>query len=229
MSDDKIPVFRCPACGLCCTFSPVSILPHEDVILRAIAERLDLPYRSSPGYTIFDKVSGVNIAFSYVMELHDGKCIFLQGNKCVIHDVYKPLICRSYPYVPRHVKYNIDERNRYIVATADYGISLACPVVKRNREILEKYSGNPGIVIRYLKREYQAAVEMENTRNLLLSLLSKLWREGLVDLTSSRSSAPVVNLYDFLRRYYPDLPSILNIDKAVRGIKMISGESRDDY
>ncbi|WP_048078640.1 YkgJ family cysteine cluster protein [Desulfurococcus mucosus] len=228
MVEHEVPVFKCPACGLCCTFSPVSILPHEDIVLRTIADALGLPYSSQPGYVIFEEVNRVNLAFSYVMELHNGRCIFLSGSKCMIHDVYKPLICRSYPYVPRHVRYNIDERNKYILATADYGVSVACPVVKKDREVLEKYSGNPALVIRYLKKEYNAAVEMENIRNTLLSLLSKLWREGIVEVSTSRRDAPVVNLYEFLRRYYPDLPGILNIDKVVDKIKVLRGETGDE-
>ncbi|WP_157857596.1 YkgJ family cysteine cluster protein [Desulfurococcus amylolyticus] len=221
---EEIPVFKCPACGLCCTFSPVSILPHEDVVLEIIAGVLDLPYKSQPGYTVYDEISGLNIAFSYIMELNNGRCVFLSGVRCLIHDVYKPLICRSYPYVPRHVKYNIDERGRYILATADYGISLACPIVRKDRGVLEKYSENPGLVIRYMKREYEAAVEMENARNLLLGLLSKLWREGLVELSTGKRNAPVVNLYEFLRKYYPDLPNMLNIDKVVEKIKLLEEE-----
>ncbi|MEL9908888.1 MAG: YkgJ family cysteine cluster protein [Desulfurococcus sp.] len=221
---EEIPVFKCPACGLCCTFSPVSILPHEDVVLGIIAGVLDLPYKSQPGYTVYDEISGLNIAFSYIMELNNGRCVFLSGVRCLVHNVYKPLICRSYPYVPRHVKYNIDERGRYILATADYGISLACPIVRRDRGVLEKYSENPGLVIRYMKREYEAAVEMENARNLLLGLLSKLWREGLVELSTGKRNAPVVNLYEFLRKYYPDLPNMLNIDKVVEKIKLLEGE-----
>ncbi|MGC8954331.1 MAG: YkgJ family cysteine cluster protein [Desulfurococcus sp.] len=222
--EEEIPVFKCPACGLCCTFSPVSILPHEDVVLEIIAGVLDLPYKSQPGYTVYDEISGLNIAFSYIMELNNGRCVFLSGVRCLIHDVYKPLICRSYPYVPRHVKYNIDERGRYILATADYGISLACPIVRKDRGVLEKYSENPGLVIRYMKREYEAAVEMENARNLLLGLLSKLWREGLVELSTGKRNAPVVNLYEFLRKYYPDLPNMLNIDKVVEKIKLLEEE-----
>ncbi|AFL66645.1 putative Fe-S oxidoreductase [Desulfurococcus amylolyticus DSM 16532] len=223
---EEIPVFKCPACGLCCTFSPVSILPHEDVVLKIIAGVLDLPYKSQPGYTVYDEISGLNIAFSYIMELNNGRCVFLSGVRCLIHNVYKPLICRSYPYVPRHVKYNIDERGRYILATADYGISLACPIVRMDRSVLEKYSENPGLVIRYMKREYEAAVEMENARNLLLGLLSKLWREGLVELSTGKRNTPVVNLYEFLRKYYPDLPNMLNIDKVVEKIKLLEREEK---
>lgn len=179
-----------------------------------MAKSFGLEYSSEPGYTIYESVHGINLALSYVFQLGpNGKCIFLRDNNtCRIHNIYKPLICRSYPYVPKHVKYNISDAERLIIATSDYGISLTCPVVKKDRVVLEKYSGNPAIVIHYLKEEYDAAVRMEENRNFLLYLLSLLWREGAVELQPTKSSAPVINLYQFLRAYFPDLPTKLNID-----------------
>lgn len=213
-SSDLPPRFKCVVCGLCCTFSPISILPHEDVVLRHLAKFFGLGYSSEPGYTIYDSIHGVNLALSYVFHLGpNGRCIFLrEDNTCRIHNIYKPLICRSYPYVPKHVRYNISDSERIIVATSDYGISLTCPIVKRDKAALEKYAANPAIIIHYMKDEYNAAMRMEEIRNFLLYLLSLLWREGLVDLKPSRPSAPVINLYQFLRAYFPDLPTKLNID-----------------
>lgn len=174
---------------------------------------------------VYDEISGVNIAFSYVMELVNGKCVFLNGVKCLIHDVYKPLICRSYPYIPRYVKYNIDEREKRVFAVAEYGLSLACPVIRRDRGVLEMHVEQPGILLKYMPREYYASIEMENTRNLLLGLLSKLWRDGLVEISTARRSTQVVNLYEFLRVYYPNLPNILNIDKVVEKVRVLEGEA----
>lgn len=213
-SAEKIPVFMCDMCGLCCKMSPVSVLPHEVVVLENLAEKLGTAVYFAHGYTVYEAVNGVNLAFSYVMQLVNGQCPFLRGNKCSIHYIYKPYICRSFPYIPRHVKYSIDDVNKYILASTDYGLSLACHVVRRDREVLEKYARIPSLLVHYLKEECSVAVEAENARTILLVALSKLWRDGLVDIRASKPSAPVVNLYEFLRRFYPDLPGILGVDKV---------------
>ncbi len=209
--------FACTLCGDCCRASPVSLLPHEDVILREIAERLEIPYKSYNGYVMYDRVSGYNLAFSYVMDLIEGKCPFLAGNLCRIQNLYKPLICRSFPYIPRQVRYNIDSYNRVVYATVEYGLSLMCPVVKKDKTELERLGElNPGILSEYMPQEYEAAGEMERIRSLLLALLSTLWRLGVVDLETGRPGAPVYNLYLFLARHYPDLPHILKIDHVMK-------------
>ena len=211
---EKLPVFRCDMCGLCCKMSPISVLPHEVIVLKYLADKMGVKVEFNQGYTVYDAVSGVNIAFSYVMQLANGQCPFLNENMCSIHHIYKPYICRSFPYIPRHVKYSIDEENKYIMASTDYGLSLACHIVKRDREVLEKYSHIPGVIVHYLKKEYMVAMEAENVRTLLLTALSKLWRDGLVEIKTKVPGAPVVNLYEFLRRFYPDLPNVLGVDKV---------------
>lgn len=215
---EKTPVFTCDLCGQCCKMSDISLLPHEVIILENLAEKIGIKITFRPGYMVYDVISGVNIAFSYVMFLIDGKCPFLEDNKCRIHYIYKPYICRSFPYVPRHVKYSIDDVNKYIATSTDYSVSLACHIVKKDREIIEKhihaYRNPNGILIRYMKNEYETAVEAENVRSLLLLALSKLWRDGLVEVRSFVPGAPIVNLYEFLRRFYPDLPTVLKIDKV---------------
>lgn len=215
---EQMPTFKCEMCGQCCRMSPISVLPHEVVILDRLAEILDLKVIFEPGYMLYDNVNKVNIALSFIMQLEGGKCVFLKESKCVIHSIYKPYICRSFPYIPRHVKYNIDDVNKYIYATTDHGLSLACPVVRRDREVLEKYGlrNTPftNVIIRYYKEGYNAALEAENTRSLMLTLLSKIWRDGYIDIEPARQQAYVLNLYEFLRRFYPDLPNILGIDRV---------------
>lgn len=214
-----IPVFSCDLCGLCCKMSPISVLPHEEVVLRRLGREINVTVSFTHGYTVYEAVSGVNLALSYVMQLVDGQCPFLENNKCRLHYIYKPYICRSFPYIPRHVRYSIDDINKYIAASTDYGLSLACHIVKRDREILERHRNNPGLIVHYLKYEYLASIEAEKIRSLLLTSLSKLWREGLVEIKSNKPSAPVVNLYEFLRQFYPDLPNILGMDKIVYRVK----------
>ena len=204
--------------------SPISILPHEDIVLRRIAEKLGLPYKSTPGYRVFDRLRRSYIALSYVMELVNGKCIFLsREGKCIIHDIYKPLICRSFPYVPKQVRYNIIWGVKTIYATAEYGLSIECPVIREDSNyitsLLEKGSFH---LSKYMEFEVKAANEMEKTRYLLLSMLSELWRKGEVDLVEDpRVKAPVLNLYDLLRKYYPNLPYLLNVDKALSKIHSV--------
>ncbi|MEM2024908.1 MAG: YkgJ family cysteine cluster protein, partial [Desulfurococcaceae archaeon] len=171
--------------------SPISILPHEEVVLKRLAEEMDISITFTHGYTIYEAVSGINLALSYVMQLLNNRCPFLEENKCRLHYVYKPSVCRGFPYTPRQVRYSIDDANKYIVASTDYGLSLACHIVKRDREVLEKYRDNPGIIVHYIKQEYLTSIETENIRGLLLTSLSKLWRDGLVEIKSGRPNAPV--------------------------------------
>ncbi len=218
-------MFRCTLCGICCKLSPVSLLPYEDTILRMIAEKLGLPYKSRPGYTVYDARRGVRIALSYVMELVNNKCVFLdKDNLCRIHDIYKPLVCRSYPYVPKQVRYTISRDLKIIFATVEYGISVKCPVIEEDKEyimmLMSKYLNWPMIYFRY---EYKAAAEMEEKRNLLLKLLSDLWSRGIVDLkeTNKNKNTLVINLYELLRTYYPNLPYILGIDRVYKRINEV--------
>jgi Fe-S-cluster containining protein len=200
--------------------SPISLLPHEEVVLKRLAQILGVDVEFSPGYRVYEAISGVNLALSYVMHLtSEKKCPFLVGNKCSIHYIYKPYICRSFPYIPKHVRYSIDETNKYITASADYGVSLACHIIKKDREWLERLGGNSVVLYYYLKNEYMAAREAENVRALFLSLLSKLWRDGLVELQAARENAPVANLYELLRQFYPDLPNVIGIDKVVARVR----------
>lgn len=200
--------------------SPISLLPHEEVVLKRLARILGVDVEFSSGYKVYEALSGVNLALSYVMHLtNERKCPFLVGNKCSIHYIYKPYICRSFPYIPKHVRYSVDETNKYIMASADYGVSLACHIIKKDREWLERLGGNSVVLYYYLKNEYMAAREAENVRTLFLSLLSKLWRDGLVELQAARENTPVANLYELLRQFYPDLPNVIGIDKVVARVR----------
>ncbi len=213
--------FKCTLCGLCCSKSPISLLPHEDKILSILASKLGLPYKSKPGYKLFDRIRRSYIALSYAMELVDGKCVFLtKDNLCLIQDIYKPFICRSFPYVPKQVRYNIVWGLKTIFATTDYGLSVECPVIREDKEYVNKILGaNPQLLRRYLLNEIKAAEEMERTRMTLLSMLSDLWRQGYIDIIDDpRVNAPVLNLYDLLRKYYPNLPYLLGIDKVLQKI-----------
>ncbi len=203
--------FACSSCGLCCTLSPVSLLPHEDMALRFLANAYNLKYRSFPGYKMYDEISGFNLAFSYVMELVDGKCTFLENNLCLIHNVAKPLICRSYPFVPKQVKYFVDNFNRRVYAVVEHGLSMKCPVVSRDLRRMEFVENPYRLAYFYTPNEFLASLEMERARNIYFELLSALWKKRLVELTEEKPGAPVINLYQFLRTYFPEMPNLLNI------------------
>ncbi|WP_448579498.1 YkgJ family cysteine cluster protein [Thermosphaera sp.] len=203
--------FACSSCGLCCTLSPVSLLPHEDMALRFLANAYNLKYRSFPGYKMYDEISGFNLAFSYVMELVDGKCTFLENNLCLIHNVAKPLICRSYPFVPMQVKYFVDNFNRRVYAVVEHGLSMKCPVVSRDLRRMESVENPYRLAYFYTPNEFLASLEMERARNIYFELLSALWKKRLVELTEEKRGAPVINLYQFLRTYFPEMPNLLNI------------------
>lgn len=214
--------FRCTRCGLCCRSSPISILPHEDYILRALAERLGVEYRSRPGYRVFDRRTGRDIALSYVMELVDDRCPFLrQDDLCMIQDIYKPLICRSFPYVPKQVRYIISNELKLVFAKVEYGISSACPVIMQDKEIIMGLMHVTPLWYRlYFPQEYVAAMEMEEKRSLMLRLLSKLWSSGIVDIDSGREEAHnIINLYELLRTYFPNLPYIIGLGETINRIR----------
>ena len=214
--------FRCTLCGLCCRASPISILPHEDYILKALAQRLGVKYRSRPGYRVYDKRTGRDIALSYVMELVKGKCPFLrEDNLCMIQNIYKPLICRSFPYVPKQVKYIISNELKFVYAKVEYGVSGACPVIKEDKEVIMKLmSITPYWHRMYFPQEYIAAMEMEEKRSLLLRLLSKLWASGIVDIDSSHGGIHnTINLYELLRTYFPNLPYIMGLGETINRIR----------
>ncbi len=214
--------FKCTLCGICCKASPVSLLPYEDVILRLIAQKLGLPYRSRPGYRVFDQRSKTWIALSYAMQLVDGKCVFLtKDDLCMINNIYKPLICRSYPYVPKQIRYTLSLDFKMIFSVADYGLSIKCPVIEEDQYyismLMRKY---PNWATIYMPNEYKAAQEFEEKRRLLLELLSQLWMRGIVELRENGfEGAPIVNLYEVLRRFYPNLPYILEIDKVLKKLR----------
>jgi len=163
---------------------------------------------------VYDMLSGVNIALSYVMKLRDGRCVFLdENNRCLIHDKYKPFICRSYPYVPKKITYSLIDDLKLIVYLPEYGVSSECPVVRDEWSVLEK-TGLKNSLEKYFEKEIMIAREMENLRMLMFGLLSKLWSDGAVDLdNSSRYGKPDVNLYVLLRKYYPYLPYVIGMDK----------------
>lgn len=205
-------------CGSCCSKSPISILPYEDVILRSLAEKYHVEYSSYPGYRVFDTRNEIFIALSYVIDTKGGACPFLYGNKCLIHYEYKPLICRSFPYVPVRVSYSIIPELKIISAQAEYRVSLLCNFVKNNESTLRKLiEDSNGLMLHHVfEEQIRTALEMDSIRNTLLNLLSSLWRSGVVDICDTvKTGRTIINLYEFLRMHFPQLPYVLGINKVL--------------
>ncbi|WFO75328.1 YkgJ family cysteine cluster protein [Desulfurococcaceae archaeon MEX13E-LK6-19] len=224
--------FRCLRKGYCCKLSPISLLPFEEYLLKVAAEKLDIKCVITHGYTVFDRRTRSHIALSYVLELNNGKCPFLDSdNKCLLHNSYKPLVCRAFPYIPREVRYLYNTDMRIIIAYTEYGLSRKCPVIEASINYISRFMNvNPMYLSMYMPSEVKAAMEMERKRGIIMRLLSNLWKKGLVDLEPGEKNPTnkdnVVNVYDILRAYYPDLPYILGVHEAIASLKVLTSRRR---
>ncbi len=151
----------------------------------------------------------MKIVLSYVMSLNDGVCPFLSDdNKCLIHNMYKPLTCRSFPYVPRIIRYVIDRERRYLDVELEISTSRVCPILRAlDQEVLEEVERDPAVAARVFPAEYKACVESIRIRRMYLSALSMLWRADYVMIDEDRQiiSWPHVNAFLYLRQFIPDL------------------------
>jgi len=203
--------FRCvPGCGYCCKISPITIFPHEVHILKRLARSLDKNIIIRPGYKIVDLLSRVRVVISYILELdpETGTCPFLEDDKCLIHNKYKPITCRAFPRVPKVLQYVVDRESRGIYFSYEIGISKACPEVKKTYTDyeIELLLANPEIARKIMPREYEACEEFLHVRKIYLDLLTTIWRRGLAVFSDDISYPwPLVNAYDFIRQYYPEI------------------------
>ncbi len=198
-----------PGCALCCKASPVTVLPHEVYILQRLAERLGVAVVFTPAYKVADVKSGLRIAMSYLMHLdEEGKCPFLDGARCMVHDLYKPLTCRSFPYLPKVIRYELDPLNREVRIDVKFVMSTLCPVVRRDLTPADAAKmSNIGVAVKYAPREAKVALKTLEKRYLYAKIFSELWRRGAVELDdeSKYPFYPVVNGFAFVRRFYPEL------------------------
>jgi Fe-S-cluster containining protein len=202
--------FSCePGCALCCRASPVTVLPHEVYILQRLAERLGVPVVFTPAYKVADVKSGLRVAISYLMHLdEEGKCPFLEGTSCMVHGLYKPLTCRSFPYLPKVIRYELDPASREIRIDVKFVMSTLCPVVRRDlapADVAKMSSIH--IAVKYAPRETEVALKTLEKRYLFAKVLSELWKRGAVELDDEGKYPyyPVVNGFAFIRRFYPEL------------------------
>ena len=231
--------FKCLCCSLCCRSSPLSLLPHEAIILQKIAERYQLNVVIKPSFIIWDSKNNIGIVLSYVLLLNNDVCVFLKGSKCTLQNTYKPLICRSFPFVPSYIRYFIDNKLKQIVHYAKYGLSSLCPFVITIKEqqlqsiALDNKQRELSIPTIF-PDEYEAYYITEYLRMTYLSALSKLWQEDLIDvsLQSDSTLLQYVNAYYIVkpfvdialliiekRAYLPIIMELLNIRTSKIGIK----------
>jgi Fe-S-cluster containining protein len=86
--------FECTKCGLCCGDTPEKT--RHVLLLKTDAARIAAHTKRQIG-TFANETQDKS---PYVYEMHkaqDGKCVFLQNNRCVVYNV-RPLICRFYPF-----------------------------------------------------------------------------------------------------------------------------------
>jgi len=201
--------FKCLRCGKCCRLSPITVLPHEVIIINRLAKNMGISIEFKPSYGVYDRFSGRFIVLSYILDLSNNKCPFLgEGNKCIIHNLYKPLTCRSFPYLPKDVRYYFDDINKIIIHRSNYGISLNCTFVKEHENELNraiKIYGVRGV----FPNEYAIAYFMESLRRHYLTALSKLWRSGLIDLKPGIRKGKDINAYSFLLTMYSLYKSLI--------------------
>jgi len=204
--------FKCVrGCGYCCKISPITIFPHEVHILRRLANMLNKRLIIRPGYKIAELRSRVRVVISYIVELDPdtGTCPFLsEDDRCLIHDKYKPVTCRAFPRVPKVLQYIVDNVNRSIYFMYEIGISKACPEVRKTytEEELELLSTNSELAKKLMPNEYEACEEFLHIRKIYLDLLTILWKRGLAIFSDEITAPwPLVNAYDFIRQFYPEI------------------------
>ncbi|HID80377.1 MAG TPA: YkgJ family cysteine cluster protein [Ignisphaera sp.] len=189
-------------CGTCCRNTPITLLPHEAVILETLGKELGVSVTIEPGFTLVDSKKRIRIALSYVLKPKEGVCPFLDNNRCSIHNLYKPLICRSFPLVPIHVKYFIDTKTLRIVHISRYGLSSICPSVK---DMAKEYGNETYSTIPHIfPDEYEAYYIMESLRMSYMHALSRLWQNavlGLLSYEEKYGDLPLVNAYILLKPF----------------------------
>jgi len=172
------------------------------VILETLGKELGVSVTIEPGFTLVDSKKRIRIALSYVLKPKEGVCPFLDNNRCSIHNLYKPLICRSFPLVPIHVKYFIDTKTLRIVHISRYGLSSICPSVK---DMAKEYGNETYSTIPHIfPDEYEAYYIMESLRMSYMHALSRLWQNavlGLLSYEEKYGDLPLVNAYILLKPF----------------------------
>jgi len=116
--------FKCEKCALCCGDTADRV--RRILLLKVEAERISRLI--GKGVDAFaDGVMGFE-PYVFQMKKIDGKCVFLEDNKCSVYRV-RPLICVFYPFEIREVR-----ENRFV-----FGFTGECPAIGKGRMLGESY------------------------------------------------------------------------------------------
>jgi len=117
--------FQCVKCGICC--GDTKEKTRHILLLKIEAEQIaTATLQSISEFTakIRDKAP-----YSYEMKkMEDGKCIFLEKNRCAIYAL-RPLICRFYPFELKMAHYQ----------TYTFLYTNECPGINKGSVLSETY------------------------------------------------------------------------------------------
>lgn len=114
--------FGCSKCGLCC--GDTQQKKRHVLLLKSDAERIAAQTKREIG-TFAAEIED-NAPYVYEMQKNplDGKCLFLQGNECMVYAV-RPLICRFYPF-----ELSTKEEGVYVFRVTDECPGVLCQGTK---------------------------------------------------------------------------------------------------
>ena len=117
--------FRCVKCGICC--GDTNEKTRHILLLPPEAEQISKT-TSQPTSRFAVKINSTE-PYTYEMKKReDGKCVFLENNRCTIYAV-RPLICRFYPF---ELKSLGDKKYQFL-------FTEECPAIGKGRLLSEGY------------------------------------------------------------------------------------------
>jgi Fe-S-cluster containining protein len=117
--------FECTLCGLCCGDAKQKL--RHVLLLRSEVQRI-ATQTNKHASSFASKIDG-KTPYTYEMKKSiDGKCIFLNENKCTIYSL-RPLICRFYPF-----ELTTDEKGKVTIRS-----TMECPAIGTGKELKAEY------------------------------------------------------------------------------------------
>jgi|YelNatPaOPRAMG01_1025707.scaffolds.fasta_scaffold125103_2 Fe-S-cluster containining protein len=117
--------FACNGCGLCC--GDTAHKTRHILLLESEAEAISAQ-TCRPIEDFAEEISGTAPYVYQMKKPKEGKCIFLENNRCIIYEL-RPLICRFYPF---ELKFDQD-RGRYV-----FSYTLECPTINKGKALAKK-------------------------------------------------------------------------------------------
>jgi Fe-S-cluster containining protein len=120
--------FVCNRCGRCC--GDTEEHTRQIFLLKREAERIS--NQTSLDINKFaDKVSGFEPYIYQMKKPEDGKCFFIEKNRCTIYQI-RPLICRFYPFQLENLG-----NTRYM-----FSYTVKCPGVGKGSDLKKEFFDN---------------------------------------------------------------------------------------